>query len=123
MSQEQRKEYLGQLMDNLKNYVGQEVIAIYWQAGKLNGFKGVLQDVVPFDFIDLAGNIINFVGVKSAIQMIALDEKSMVYYNRDVEAYQGFSIKDIMGLILAQEEMLGYSVKRAEIENSSERGK
>ena len=120
--QEEKKEYLGQLMNNLKTFVGQDVIVIYWQNGKLNGVKGKMMGIEPFNYIKLDDMEISFAGVDTAIQLVASSDESLLYYNSDVEHYQGFSLRNVMGLILAQEEILGYSIKREEIKNSSPRG-
>lgn len=115
MPQEEKAQVLAELMANLKNYVGKKIIVIYWTSGVLHGLKGELQDVIPFDYINLEGQKIDFLGLDTAIQCIAVNDTICLYYNHQVENYQGFSLKDIASLIHAQEEILGHSAKRDEI--------
>lgn len=120
--QEEKKERLIQIMNELNEFVNQDIIIIYWQRGKLNGLKGKMMGIEPFDYIKLDDIEISFAGIDTAIQLVASGDEGLLYYNPEVEHYQGFSFKNIMGLITAQEELLGYSVKREEVINDSPRG-
>ncbi len=117
MSQEDKRSIYNVIMNNLTNFLGEMITVIYWENGKLHGLRGILNNIIPYDYVDIEGERINFVGSNMAIQAIASSQDKMLYYNASTENYQGFSFRDIIGLIVAQEELLGFSVKRGEIEN------
>jgi len=111
--------------DILSRRIGSEVSCKVWESGKEKTYTGVLVDVVPFDFINLSRQLIPFVGVNQAIEEINLVEKDgkPVYTNPRVQGYEGYTAKDVMGLVNAQNEILGRSVKMEEMQGRTNEGK
>ncbi len=122
MTQEEKKAIYDAIMQNLFAFIGQKITVIYWEKGKLYGLKGNLDSLVAYDYINMEGLKINFVGSNMAIQAIASEENKMLYYNGNTEHYQGFPFNDVIGLIAAQEKLLGYSVERKAVFDNNEPG-
>lgn len=100
----------------LNRRIDEEVVCTAWQFGIPVEHEGKLENVVDFDQIVVGKTVIPFVGNGVAIEKVALkSDGRLVYTNPNAVGYQ---TKDTMGVILAQEEMLGYSVLRAELNNS-----
>lgn len=103
--------------DILCRRVGSKVSCTVWESGRKKTYEGILIEVVPFDFINLSMQIIPFVGTTQAIEEITLtDSDKRVYTNPRVQGYEGYTAKDVMGLVNAQKELLGRSVKMEEMQ-------
>lgn len=97
------------VFNNLKYFIGKEIACIYWQLGEKKGYKGTLQEVVPFSHITLDSEIIDFVGTYKAIEGIFSDGKP-IYTNPNAQNYKGFIGLDILTQLIAeQKRQLGYS--------------
>lgn len=112
MSQELAK----MVFDILNRRIDEEVVCTAWQFGVPVTHEGVLENVVDFDQIVVGKTVIPFVGNGVAIEKVELKNDGRVVYNNPNAV--GYHTKDTMGVILAQEEMLGHSVLRDELTNS-----
>lgn len=99
--------------DALESRIGTHVRAKSWRYGVEVPYEGVLTEVVPNDRMTLNNNIIPFVGESEAVEEIQDLNGNVIY---SVPEAKGYTPKDQMGLVTAQLEMLGYSVKMAEME-------
>ncbi len=105
------EELSAMMFETLSRRVGENVNCTVWEGGSPVSYDGVLLEVVPFDFINVNKQIIPFVGTRQAIEEITLSSNGKkVYVNPRANGYQGFTSKDIMGVMNAQKEMLGYSI-------------
>ncbi|MCI9234112.1 MAG: hypothetical protein HFH08_05945 [Bacilli bacterium] len=105
------EELLNLQFEILSRKVGDAVSCKVWEAGKETIYVGQLIGVAPFDTINLDNQLIPFVGTTQAIEEITLDGTDRTLYtNPKVKGYQGFTAKDIMGLVNAQREFLGRSI-------------
>lgn len=112
------------MFNYLSSRIGSAVSCRAWSFGELKNYTGILENVTPFDVVTIDGNIIPFVGRGQAIEDITLLEKGKsIYANPNAVGYQGFSEKDIMGLALAQREMLGHSIILDGMQNASDQRK
>lgn len=100
----------------LNRRIDEEVECTAWQFGVPVVHEGVLENVVDFDQIVVDKTVIPFVGNGVAIEKIALKSDGRLIYTNPNAV--GYHTKDTMGVILAQEEMLGYSVLRHELTDS-----
>lgn len=101
----------------LKKREGSEVACLSWYYGKPIMQQGILKEVVPFDYVNISGNVISFVGEHQAIESITLLDGRTVYANPRAK---GYYMKDSADLMNQQEKMLGYSVAKAELEKTIE---
>lgn len=105
------EELLNLQFEILSRKVGDVVSCKVWEAGKETIYVGQLIGVAPFDTINLDNQLIPFVGTTQAIEEITLDGTDRTLYtNPKVKGYQGFTAKEIMGLVNAQREFLGRSI-------------
>lgn len=105
------EELLNLQFEILSRKVGDAVSCKVWEAGKETIYVGQLIGVAPFDTINLDNQLIPFVGTTQAIEEITLDGTDRTLYtNPKVKGYQGFTAKDIMGLVNARREFLGRSI-------------
>lgn len=112
------------MMFAISDKIGSEIICEVWEEGNLKTYEGVLLDVTPFDFINVNRQIIRFVGNTQAIEEIKLKYTEIpLYVNHRVQGYEGYYERDFTGLIAAQQEFLGKSVKLEEIEERMNGGK
>lgn len=112
------------MFNYLSSRIGSMVSCKAWSFGEAKIYNGILENVIPFDCVTIDGNIIPFVGRGQAIEDITLLEKGKsIYANPGAVGYQGFSEKDMMGVALAQREMLGHSIILDGIQNPSEQRK
>ena len=100
----------------LNRRVDEEVVCTTWQFGEQVQHEGTLENVVHFDQIVVGKTVIPFVGNGVAIEKVELKSNGKLVYANPKAV--GYHTKDTMGVILAQEEMLGYSVLRNELVNS-----
>lgn len=118
------KEEILPMMFTTANKIGSEVVCKVWEAGTIKTYEGVLVDVTPFDFINVDRNIIRFVGNTQAIEEIRLKYTDIpLYINHRVQGYEGYYERDFIGLIAAQQELLGRSIKQEEIDARLNSGK
>lgn len=111
------------LFQLLETYTGQEVCCIYAEilSDEYKGFKSKLKEVHPYDSITLEpGESIDFLGERRAIVVLAVEEDGKVNYlykNHNIpKKYLGYS-NDMFGLISAQKDTLGYSIKEEQVHN------
>lgn len=97
----------------LEAFIGTHVSAKSWRFGVAVPYEGVLTEVVPYDRMTLNNNIIPFAGENEAVEEIWDANGNILYY---VPEAKGYTAKDQMGLVTAQLEMLGRSVKMEEME-------
>lgn len=105
------EELLNLQFEILDRKIGDVVSCKVWEAGKETTYTGMLKSVLPFDSINLDSQMIPFVGTTQAIEEITLNGTNRtIYTNPRVKGYQGYTAKDVMGLVNAQMELLGKSV-------------
>lgn len=109
---------LFQILDAIK---GQEVICIYSElaSDEYKGFRGKLKQVDPYDSVTFElGDSYNFIGERNAIVLLSVEmngKQHNLYTNPDIpKKYTGY-FNDPFGLMSAQKEQLGYSVKEEQM--------
>ena len=108
----------------LSRRIGEVVSCKVWQVGEEVVYTGVLDGVYPFDSISVDSRVIPFVGTTQAIEEVTLEgQNKIVYTNPLAKGYQGYTAKDIMGLVNAQREFLGRSIVMDGMEKRDEERK
>lgn len=108
----------------LEQLVDQKIFCIYTEIGinQFKGLKGTLNEITPYDSVVIEGRVLRFIGNLDAIVMLGFEmdgKPKALYYNKNIKKmYHGYS-NDPLGLISAQKEQLGYSVKEQEYFNTS----
>lgn len=105
------------LFQILQKREGSEVVCLSWYYGVPVVQKGLLKEVVPFDYVNINDSVISFVGEHQAIETITLSDGRTIYSNPRAK---GYYMKDPADLMNQQEKMLGYSVAKAELEKTIE---
>ncbi|MCI8461041.1 MAG: hypothetical protein HFE81_06545 [Bacilli bacterium] len=100
----------------LEQLINQEVYCIYTESriGQYKGYRGTLNSVTPYDSIVLEGRVHRFVGDFDAIAQIGIEidgKPHAIFHNSGIKKDYPIYSTDPLGLISAQKEMLGYSVK------------
>lgn len=111
------------LFQLLDAYIGQEMCCIYAEilSEEYQGVKAKLKQVHPYDSITLENGITyDFIGDKKAIVALGTmdgDKVQLLYKNSEIsKKYPGY-LNDPFGLITAQKETLGYSIKEEQVYN------
>lgn len=109
------------LFQVLESYIGKEITCIYAEilSDEYKGVKSKLKLVHPYESITMElGDTYDFIGERNAIVVLAAEENGKIQYlykNTNIEKkYPGY-FKDPFGLISAQKEHLGYSVKEEKV--------
>ena len=113
-----QKDLASMVFNMLSNRINEQVTCKVWHFGTEVSYTGILENVTPFDSVVIDKNVIPFVGTGQAIETISLTNGNKVVYTNPQA--KGYNVKDVMGVILAQESMLGYSVTRDGLEKSVE---
>ena len=108
--------------DILKNRIGEVIYCKRWVYGKEITTSGILKEVIDFTEIILDNGIIPFVGPGTVIEEIYMvtktGEKKLLYVQPNAKYC---NVRDDMGVVNAQRELLGYSVKMDELESNTTR--
>ena len=109
-----RQDMYSLVFQYLSMAIYEEVECTVWFYGKKTTMKGKLDKVEAFDYIALNKTRIPFVGDSIAIEEIKkVKNGNVIYTNPQVVNY---NMSDTMGIIRAQEEMLGFSVEMEKLE-------
>lgn len=117
------QELATMMFDMLNRRIGEEVFCKIWQNGVVDIVEGTLNNVVPFDTVNIDNRILPFIGEGISIDTI-MEKKEKgknIYVNRKAEEYS--YINGTFELIQAQKEALGYSVRMEALQNTRVAGK
>ncbi|MCX4254860.1 MAG: hypothetical protein OSJ63_06315 [Bacilli bacterium] len=104
------KELVAMQMKFLESHIGDEGVCIYYEKGERKEIKGPIKLVEPFDRIVIGTYSLPFVGASIIIEQVSANGSSVYYYSGAKDYIQLFET-DHYGLVMAQKEILGYSVK------------
>lgn len=119
---EERHGFFDKEMELLETFIGKEVSVIYISRGgkKLEGVRGLIDNISSYDSITVNNNVYYFLGANNTILCIGYGENNQIYFNRNIpqeaflKDYPKYYWEDML-LMSDQQEYLGYSVKREEM--------